>query len=80
MRIYNQKKGRMGQTLHHKYTGTKRSVSDLARIVSYILSRGGTEEHLLCEYFQTETWEAVQSSDIVAAVQGTEKLSNHRSK
>ena len=41
--------------------------------MAHILSHGGTEEHLLCDYLQTKNMEAVQSSDIVAEVRGAAK-------
>ena len=31
----------------------------LACIVANILSHGSTDENIVCNYFQTETWEAV---------------------
>ena len=73
MYISNQNNGRMGQILHHKYMGPKGAVAALSRRVAQILIHSGTEENLLCDYSQTETWEAVQSSENVDAVLGAEK-------
>ena len=78
MNISNQNNGRMGQTLHHEYAGTNGAVAVLERILAHVLSHGGTDEHLLCDYFQTKTWELAQRSDIVTAFRGAEKLSNYR--
>ena len=74
MNISNQNNGHIGQTLHHEFTMPKGSVADLARRLAHILSHGTIGEHLLCEYFQTKPWEAVQSSDIVATVEGASKI------
>ena len=68
-----------GKKLHHKSMGPKGAVAALAHRVSHIMSHGGKKERLLCDYFQTKTWEVVKSSDIVAAVKETKKLSNYRS-
>ena len=35
--------------------------------MSHILIYGYIEDHLFCDYFHTETWEAVQSSEIMDA-------------
>ena len=70
MNIYNQNNGRMGKTMHHESTGPKGVVVALECRVAHILIHGDIEEHLLCDYLQTKTWEAVQSSDLVATVQG----------
>ena len=73
MNISNQNNGFMRKNLHRKSTGTKGVVAALACRVAHILSCGGTEENLLCDYFQTNTWEALQSYDIVSAIQGAPK-------
>ena len=73
MDISNEKNGRMGQTLNNKYIGPRGEVAVLSRRVSHIPSHRGTEDHLLYDYLQTKTWEAVHRSAIVAAVRGAEK-------
>ena len=73
MNISNKNNGRMGQTLHQKSTGSKGAVAALARRGAHIMSHSGTEDHLLCDYFQTKTWELLQSSDIVDAVREASK-------
>ena len=74
MNISNKNNGRMGQTLHQKSTGSKGAVAALARRGAHIMSHGGTEDHLLCDYFQTETWEAVHIYCIMALVRGRKNI------
>ena len=76
MKISNQKNGRMGQTLHHQGTGQGRAVASLARRVHHILSNNGTEENLLCDVLANDTWTAIQSAEIVAAVRSAAKSLN----
>ncbi len=51
MKISNQKNGRMGQTIHHESTDEKGAVAALAKRVHHILSNGGTEQQLICDYW-----------------------------
>ena len=73
MKIYNQNNGHMLQTIYHKSKGPRGALTALACRVSHIMIHGVTEDHLLCDYFQTKTWELLQSSDIVDAVREASK-------
>jgi len=65
MKISNQKNGRMGQTIHHESTDEKGAVAALAKRVNHILSNGGTEQQLICDYWTATGWAAVTSQDLI---------------
>ena len=48
-------------------------VKALGRVVHHILSNGGTDDMLLCSYYDTSTWHTVESKDIVQRVKDTAK-------
>ena len=70
LKITNQKNGRMGETIHQEATGTDLCpIQALAYIVSHILTNGGSEDSLLCDYKSDEDcWEAITSKDIIDMV------------
>ena len=72
LRISNQKNGRMGQTMHVKAIKNSRHcpVKALARRVYYILSNGGSDKTLLCDYLDKEnsTWKSVEAKEIIKQV------------
>ena len=68
LRIGNQKNGKMGQCIHHEALKnvTVGPTQALARRVFHILSNGGDENSLLCDFKSTSgDWDCIQSSDIV---------------
>ena len=71
LRITNQKNGRMGQTMHHEtITHSHGPVQALARRVHHVLSHGGSDDTLLCDYKadQTAQWTSITSQDMVSVV------------
>ena len=75
LKITNQKNGRMGDTVHQKTTGLDNCpIKALANIVHHILSHGGTNERLLCEYCIDDSWYSLVSGDIVLCVRSTAKV------
>ena len=77
LRMNNQKNGRMGECIHHE--AVKDTIfgptQALARRVFHILSNGGTEESLICEYkTSVGDWDCIQSSDIVQHVRCTSRV------
>ena len=82
LRITNQKNGRMGQTMHHETIDKAHGpVQALARRVHHILSHGGSDETLLCDYKPTPTspWTSVTSNDMVMVVRSAARaLGLHR--
>jgi hypothetical protein len=55
----------MGQTIHHESTDEKGAVAALAKRVHHILSNGGTEQQLICDYWTATGWAAVTSQDLI---------------
>lgn len=70
LKITNQKNGRMGDTIHQEAVKSSAAnpVAALARRVHHILSNGGSNDTLLCDYFDNDDWHSVSSNDIVHAV------------
>ena len=71
LHITNQKNGRMGQTMHHETTVQAHGpVQALARRVHHVLSHGGSDDTLLCDYNanQTSAWTLITSHDMVTVV------------
>ena len=66
MKITNQKNGRMGQTIHHQSTDERGAVAALAARVHHILSNGGDEDTLICDYMTEKgKWASVTSTDLI---------------
>jgi hypothetical protein len=75
LKITNQKNGRMGDTIHQKAIGGQNCpIAALAKQVHHILSNGGTDDSLLCSYYQDDEWHTVHSSHIVHAVCSATKM------
>ena len=75
LKITNQKNGRMGETVHQKTNGSVNCpVKALAYLVHHILSHGGNEERLLCDYHANDAWHSIMSVDIIACVRNAAKL------
>jgi hypothetical protein len=75
LKITNQKNGRMGDTIHQKAVGGPNCpVAALASQVHHILSNGGTDDTLLCAYYQDNEWHTVQATHIVHAVRTATKM------
>ena len=56
----------MGKTINQESTGTYMCpVKFLAHVVHTILQYGGTKDTLLCAYKCSDTWEHVQSADMI---------------
>ena len=70
LKITNQKNGRMGETIHQEAVKDKleNPIAALAFRVHHILSNGGTNENLLCDYFTNGKFESVTSNDIINIV------------
>ena len=67
LKITNQKNGRMGETIHHETVknAPHGPVQALARRVHHIISNGGTENNLLCDYISEDgIWTPVTASDM----------------
>ena len=74
LKINNQKNGRMGDTIHQEaIQGEACPVKALAMRVHHILSYGGTEENLICDYFINNELHSVQSEDIITMVRESAK-------
>ncbi len=78
LKITNQKNGRMGQTIFHEAIEDKLDgpTQALARRVHHIISNGGTQDSLLCQYKSDpsqDEWEFITSRDIVAALRTSVK-------
>ena len=82
LRIINQKNGRMGTCIHHQCSGKDSSpVKALARLVHHALSQGGSNDTLLCNYWDDakHEWKSVQSQDIINMTrQAVKDLNLHR--
>ena len=66
LKITNQKNGRMGDTVHQLATGTPDCpIRALAFRVHHVLSHGGTNTSLLCDYYLNDTWHSVTSKEII---------------
>ena len=78
LKITNQKNGRMGQTIHQQSTGTDLCpVKALAFIIDHLNQhRKGSEDPLLCDYYENDKWHSVQSALIVKVVRTAAKLLN----
>jgi hypothetical protein len=79
LKISNQKNGRMGQTIHQEATTidpTSSPVKALAYRVHHILSNGGDDETLLCDYFMDGSWSSVTSGDIIKFVRASARQLN----
>jgi len=69
MKITNQKNGRMGQTIHHESTDERGAVAALAARVHHILSNGGDEDTLICDYMTEDgTWSHVTANDLIVSI------------
>jgi hypothetical protein len=75
LKITNQKNGRMGETIHQEaVVDGCNPVAALAHRVHHILSNGGSDESLLCEYFVNEQSNSITSRIIISAVRDAAKL------
>ena len=81
LKISNQKNGRMGDTIHQKSTNKDSCpIKALALRVFHILSNGGTEKNLLCDYFNNGNWYSITSGEITKLVrQSVRDLQLHTS-
>ena len=77
LKISNQKNGRMGETIHHEATKKEGCpITALAHRVHHIISNGGNNDTLLCDYHENEQWSSVTSQDIIQLVRATVKSLN----
>ena len=68
LRIINQKNGRMGTCIHHECSGLPSSPTKaLARLVNNILTSGGSNDTLICDFWDTaqQEWKSIQAKDII---------------
>ena len=69
LKINNQKNGRMGDTIHQEATKQECCpIKALAIRVHHILSNGGTQHSLLCDYYIDNEVYAIESDDIIQLV------------
>ena len=69
LKISNQKNGKMGQTIHHESAPCHYCpIQALARIIHHILSNGGTNETLICEFHNGTSFDCIKSEHIVKMV------------
>ena len=74
MKITNQKNGRMGETISHERIRTDLAletgpIKALARRIHHILSNGGLESAVLCEYIDDDgIWQSVTSTNMRSAI------------
>jgi hypothetical protein len=69
LKINNQKNGRMGDTIHHEAVNIECCpVKALAMRVHHVLSNGGNEDSLLCDYFIDSCSYSIESEDIINLV------------
>jgi hypothetical protein len=76
LKISNQKNGRMGETIHQKAINIDACpIKALAYRVHHILSNGGTNDSLICTYYQSENEEPehVSSKDIISMLHAAAK-------
>jgi hypothetical protein len=74
LKINNQKNGRMGDTIHQQaIDGDCCPIKALAFRVHDILSSGGSETTLLCEYWFENSFVAVESKTIITLVRNAAK-------
>ena len=68
----------MGDAIHHEaiHNIENGPTQALARRVHHILSNGGNEESLICDYYEDKTWSAVTSRNMIAIVRGATKALN----
>jgi hypothetical protein len=72
LKINNQKNGRMGDTIHQQAINKNCCpIRALAIRVHDILSNGGTQNTLLCEYHTVHGFCAIESKDIITLVRQT---------
>ncbi len=77
LKITNQKNGRMGDTIHQEaVSGPNCPVKALAYRVSHILSHGGSDDNLLCDYYDNGKWDSIVSNDIIKGLQSAASLLN----
>ena len=71
LKISNQKNGRMGETIHQEAVEKECCpIRALAIRVHHILINGGTNDTLLCDYFDNGEQHSITSKDIIAMVRG----------
>jgi hypothetical protein len=74
LKISNQKNGRMGETIHQEKIDKECCpIRALAFRVHHILSNGGNEENLLCDYFNNGEQHSITSRDIIELVRQSAK-------
>jgi hypothetical protein len=72
LKINNQKNGRMGDTIHQQAINKDCCpVRALAIRVNDILTHGGSHDTLLCEYYTTSGFIAIESKEIIDLVRTT---------
>ena len=74
LKITNQKNGRMGETVYHETVPdiAHGPIRALARRVHNILTNGGSEDNLLCDYLTDDgIWKAVTPTDIRKQLRAT---------
>ncbi len=70
LKISNQKNGRMGDTIHQRAVPhiKENPVAAVATRVHHILSHGGNDSSLLCEYWDGQAFTSIESKDIIEIV------------
>ena len=64
----------MGDTIHQWHIQSKNfPLKALAHRVHHILANGGTNDTLLCNFWDGRKWRSVESPDIIKAVQNAAK-------
>ena len=76
LKISNQKNGRMGDTIHQEAVPDAPAcpVKALAYRVHHILSHGGNNDNLLCDYFNNDECDSITSNDIILAIRHAGKV------
>ena len=86
LKITNKKNGRMGQTITHQTVANNDHgpIIAIACRIHHILSQGGSEENLLCDYINIDgVWTLVTSNDLQVSLRLTIRclqLHNYRNR
>ena len=74
LKITNQKNGRMGETIHHETVKNTPHgpIQALARRVHHIMSNGGSEDNLICDFINDQgIWNNITSTDMRKELRAT---------
>ena len=69
----------MGTCIHHECSGLPSSpIKALARLVNNVLTSGGSNDTLICDYWDTEKqeWKSIQASDIITMTRNAVRTLN----